>query len=106
MTDVPRLQRAVQEGDQAALALAKETPDGLSEARARSKRFSTPAKRSSRRPRERIVLGGFSQGAMLACDVTLRAERPPAGLVAMSGAPICEPEWRALARNARACGRS
>jgi phospholipase/carboxylesterase len=47
--------------------------------------------------RGRIVLGGFSQGAMLACDVALRTRRPLAGLVPMSGTVIASSEWRALA---------
>jgi phospholipase/carboxylesterase len=45
----------------------------------------------------KVVLGGFSQGAMLAIDVALRTERPLAGLVAMSGALIAASEWKAIA---------
>jgi phospholipase/carboxylesterase len=45
----------------------------------------------------RIVLGGFSQGAMLACDVALRTTRPLAGLVPLSGTVIASTEWRSLA---------
>lgn len=37
------------------------------------------------RPWDKIVLMGFSQGAMLAVDAALRAPRPPAGVVALSG---------------------
>lgn len=40
-----------------------------------------------------LVLGGFSQGAMLACDVALRAPRPLAGLVLFSPARIAAAEW-------------
>lgn len=45
---------------------------------------------------ETTVLGGFSQGAMLACDVALRTGRPLAGLVLMSGTFLCRPEWLRL----------
>ncbi len=45
----------------------------------------------------KLVLGGFSQGAMLAIDVALRTNRTLAGVVAMSGALIAENEWKALA---------
>ena len=45
-------------------------------------------------PRGHIVLGGFSQGAMLSCDVALRSARPLAGLVLMSGTLLAEDEWR------------
>jgi phospholipase/carboxylesterase len=46
------------------------------------------------------VLGGFSQGAMIATDLALRLEEPPAALVVLSGAPVGEAEWekRAPAR--------
>jgi phospholipase/carboxylesterase len=45
---------------------------------------------------ERLVLGGFSQGAMLACDVALRSSEPLAGLVMMSGSYLAEDEWAPL----------
>jgi phospholipase/carboxylesterase len=45
-------------------------------------------------PIERVVLGGFSQGSMLATDVTLRLERSPAALVIWSGTLLAEEEWR------------
>lgn len=42
------------------------------------------------------VLGGFSQGAMLTMDLTLRGEvRPPSMLVQFSGTLICESLWKA-----------
>ncbi|MDX1945323.1 MAG: alpha/beta fold hydrolase [Pirellulaceae bacterium] len=44
----------------------------------------------------RIVLGGFSQGSMLATDVALRSAVPLAGLCILSGALVNEDEWRAL----------
>lgn len=46
----------------------------------------------------RTVLGGFSQGAMLSCDFTLRSSTPPEALVQLSGTVICESEWVALLR--------
>lgn len=48
-------------------------------------------------PLSRIVLGGFSQGAMLATDVSLRLATAPAGLIIWSGALLCESEWRSCA---------
>ncbi len=45
----------------------------------------------------KIFLGGFSQGAMLSCDVALRWEKSLAGLILMSGTLINEREWRELA---------
>jgi len=49
-------------------------------------------------PLSRLVLGGFSQGAMLATDVALRLEEPPAGLVALSGILITKSDWSARAK--------
>jgi phospholipase/carboxylesterase len=98
MIDILRLQQTLQGGREAALALAKEPPPpGMAEARATVEAFLDACEAKLSAPRERVVLGGFSQGAMLACDVTLRTARPPAGLVLMSGAPVSEPEWRPLA---------
>jgi phospholipase/carboxylesterase len=98
MTDVMRLQQAVQAGPEVALALAKEPPPpGMAEAREIAESFLDACEKELDAPRERVVLGGFSQGAMLACDLTLRGARSPARLVVLSGAPVSEPEWRALA---------
>jgi phospholipase/carboxylesterase len=52
-------------------------------------------------PPERTVLGGFSQGAMLATDVTLRTGRPLAGLILFSGTLMCASEWTPLMRARR-----
>jgi phospholipase/carboxylesterase len=47
-----------------------------------------------------VILGGFSQGAMLAVDTLLRGSLPDVvGLIAYSGALICESQWRATERN-------
>ncbi len=44
------------------------------------------------RPGDRVVLGGFSQGAMLALDVAAHDPRPLAGLVVLSGSLMDEAE--------------
>jgi phospholipase/carboxylesterase len=46
---------------------------------------------------DQLVLGGFSQGAMLALDVSLRMATPPAGLALLSGTLVNVEEWRTLA---------
>jgi phospholipase/carboxylesterase len=48
-------------------------------------------------PMSRVVMAGFSQGAMLATDLVLRADSPPAALVIWSGAPVVRQEWKTLA---------
>lgn len=48
--------------------------------------------------RSSIVLGGFSQGAMLATDVALHLEEPPAALAVFSGTLLCTETWTRLAK--------
>jgi phospholipase/carboxylesterase len=75
----------------------KACPDGMPEARDHLVRLLAEAGKHFDLPADRFVLGGFSQGAMLATDVALRLKHKPAGLCALSGALINEPEWRRLA---------
>ena len=42
---------------------------------------------------DRVVLGGFSQGAMLSLDVALHDPRPLDGLLLLSGTLIAKAEW-------------
>lgn len=47
-----------------------------------------------------VVLGGFSQGAMLTVETALRGTvKPIVGLIVFSGALICESLWRAAAKD-------
>lgn len=92
--DMLRLQSSIRDEPE---KLARQKPAGLDAARAAVEGMLDAFERELGTPRERIVLGGFSQGAMLACDVVLRSERSPAGLVVMSGAPVCLEEWQKLA---------
>ena len=75
-------------------AHGREIPEGLVEARAQVSALVDEVSDKMPGP---LVLGGFSQGAMLACDVALRSPRPLAGLVLMSGTVLAVDEWRALA---------
>lgn len=70
-------------------------PDGLTAARERVLAMLDDLDRHEGLPRDRVFLGGFSQGAMLACDTVLRSPRPFAGLVILSGSIIARPEWEA-----------
>lgn len=48
-------------------------------------------------PLERVVLSGFSQGAMLATALTLHADRNPLGLAILSGTMLDRDTWQRLA---------
>ncbi len=52
-------------------------------------------------PNGQIVVGGFSQGAMLATEVALRVEPRPGGLVIWSGTLLSEDSWTTLAASRR-----
>ena len=70
-----------------------EVPEGLDVARAHVEAFLDALEGALRPPRGKIVLGGFSQGAMLGLDVALRSARPLAGLALLSGTPVATEEW-------------
>lgn len=91
MLDVDRLQRAIASGEDRD---PTEVPDGLLEGRALVDAMLDDLDRSLHP--SQIVLGGFSQGAMLSCDVALSTDRPLAGLVMLSGTLIAEARWRPL----------
>jgi phospholipase/carboxylesterase len=73
--------------------LSDRTPDGLAEARGAVLRFLDETARTLELNTSQLVLGGFSQGAMLALDVALHAPEPPAAVVVMSGAPLTLEAW-------------
>ncbi|MDP3157503.1 MAG: alpha/beta fold hydrolase [Archangium sp.] len=49
-------------------------------------------------PMKKIILGGFSQGAMIATDVALRLEEAPGGLCVLSGTLLIEDAWKQKAK--------
>jgi phospholipase/carboxylesterase len=78
--------------------LRHHVPDGIDSARELlTQTIQTTLERFSL-PHSKLVLGGFSQGAMLSVDTALRGlSQPPAGLWLFSGTLICEPQWKPLA---------
>lgn len=92
--DMVELQTAVLLGDWE--LLMSRQPPGLAESRARLLELLDLLERDHGAQREQLVLGGFSQGAMLATDVTLHAERPPGALAILSGSLIAKAEWLPL----------
>lgn len=71
-----------------------EAPDGLLEARRDVLALLERLRADGRLDPARTVLGGFSQGAMLAADVALAHDPPLGGLVMLSGGPVDEARWR------------
>jgi phospholipase/carboxylesterase len=77
--------------------LANRLPEGIGEARAHIDEFLAAVQTDFQVGIEQIVLGGFSQGAMLATDTALRQSQRFAGLAIFSGSVIGRPEWQARA---------
>jgi phospholipase/carboxylesterase len=70
------------------------TPPGLSEARLSAEEML----HDLHVPMDKIILGGFSQGAMLATDLTLNSETTPKGLALLSSTLLNKDIWSSLAK--------
>ncbi|QDT37217.1 alpha/beta hydrolase [Stratiformator vulcanicus] len=73
--------------------LHRTLPDGLETLRPRFGELMDAIRQDSGCPAERFVIGGFSQGAMLATDYVLHCDAAPASLIIFSGALIAEDDW-------------
>jgi phospholipase/carboxylesterase len=96
MVDIERLIRAGERGRE---EHAREAPAGMSEAHARV--VAMLDELGAQLKPSKVVLGGFSQGAMLSCDVALRTDRALAGVVLLSGTLVAQDEWAPLAARRR-----
>ena len=93
MLDMERLMRARAQGQWESLSL--EVPRGLEAARNRLADVLHLAIKNLDVPHDQVVLGGFSQGAMLSLDYALRSEMALAGLILLSTTIIAKHEWLA-----------
>ncbi len=91
LIDMARLNRDIAEGR--LRDLSRNVPKGLTLARQHVIGLLGDVERRLGANPKTTILGGFSQGAMLACDVVLRTERPFAALVMMSGTLLAKAEW-------------
>ena len=93
LLSVSRLQAQLQSGN---FAEIRETnPEGLAEARTALSAAIDAWRETRGLERSQIVLGGFSQGAMISVETAAGWDELPAGLVALSGTLIRESAWRA-----------
>jgi phospholipase/carboxylesterase len=76
--------------------LSNEIPKGLAPARETMLAFLKEVEQKFGADPRKTVLGGFSQGAMLSCDVMLRTTQPYAGLIQLSGTLLAIQEWAPL----------
>jgi phospholipase/carboxylesterase len=92
--DMLRLQMAMAQGK--FRDLRNDQPPQLPAARERLTETLDAVREFFDLPAGQIVLGGFSQGSMIAVDVALRTADSPAALVIYSGTLLNETEWRRL----------
>jgi phospholipase/carboxylesterase len=78
--------------------LRHDSPKGLAESRTMLEATLAALERDHGVQRDRLIIGGFSQGAMLTTEIALASESAYAGLVILSGTLIREEEWTAGAR--------
>ena len=76
--------------------LSRSVPVGLTDVRTKMSSVLSELEHRLQADPKQVVLGGFSQGAMLACDLALRTNRPLAGLVLLSGTLVARDEWLPL----------
>jgi phospholipase/carboxylesterase len=94
LIDIMRMQLALMTGR--VRDLTREVPEGMQSAREHVLALLEALDAELSLDRSKLVLGGFSQGAMLACDVALRTSEPLAGLLLMSGTFLAADEWTPL----------
>jgi len=70
-----------------------EVPEGLVEVRTQMMAFLDELQSKLSIADNQLVIGGFSQGAMLSLDLALHKKTAPAGLILMSGTLLNDSEW-------------
>ena len=89
--DMMKLQLAMMRGEHR--ALADEVPAGLDEARDALEQCIDALGEHHGVVRDRLVIGGFSQGAMVATELGLYGAHRYAGLAVLSGTLLCQSRW-------------
>lgn len=91
MIDFARAEAAMASGPR---SYANEVPPGMEEATDRVVGMLGAMQEGLGAPNERLVLGGFSQGSMAACNAVFARNVTPAGLVVLSGTPVNLQVWK------------
>ena len=74
--------------------LSSEVPTGLLQARQTLETFLSTLPRNLPMDPRKTIIGGFSQGAMLTCDLVMRTAFQFAGLIQLSGSLLAKQDWR------------
>lgn len=89
--DMEELMAAINQGRMR--DLRGQTPPELPAAREHLLQLLADLEREHQLPLDRVILGGFSQGSMLATDTALYLPAAPAGLCVLSGTLLSEQIW-------------
>jgi phospholipase/carboxylesterase len=73
--------------------LSQAKPPGLAGAATRVRALLDEVRTRSTAAPDRLILGGFSQGAMVAAEIAFRSDRPMQALVLLSPTPVDEAAW-------------
>ncbi|MEM8735848.1 MAG: hypothetical protein AAGG44_16585, partial [Planctomycetota bacterium] len=93
MFSIQKLMSAIEDGRYE--QIRDSIPPGIDDAREKLVGTIQAAMELAGVDEQRLLLGGFSQGAMLSVDTAIRGlEKPPAALSLLSGCLICEKQWK------------
>ena len=92
MLDLARAEQAMAEGPR---SYAHEIPPGMEDATDSVVEMLEALQHELGVRSERLIVGGFSQGSMAACNAVFTRNVAPGGLVILSGTPVNLEAWRA-----------
>jgi phospholipase/carboxylesterase len=91
MLDLARAEQAMAEGPR---SYATEIPPGMEEATDRIVQMIEAMQEALGVASEHLIVGGFSQGSMAACNSVFARNVMPGGLVILSGTPVNLEAWK------------
>ena len=94
--DMEQMMDHLMRGDvEGAMRRLDDVPDGLDAAREALVQTIEALEKEHGIRRDRLLVGGFSQGSMLATELVASLAEPFAGLVVLSGTRVAGDRWRA-----------
>jgi len=92
MLDLARAEQAMADGPR---SYAQEIPPGMEDATDQVVEMLEALQHELAVQSERLIVGGFSQGSMAACNAVFTRNVTPGGLVILSGTPVNLETWKA-----------
>lgn len=93
--DLEKMMTALMRGDiNAAMSRLDEVPEGMDAAREALEETIAVLEKQYSVKREKLILGGFSQGSMITTELVTHQKNPYAGLIVFSGTRIGGERWQ------------